>query len=84
MFIQPHEGHGFRTGYNGALALGALLWLILPLIGCFSSRKEYVVDYTRGNAVTAQGSRERPCQTEGHCWMLAERDGVRSYWLVYQ
>ena len=84
MFIQPHEGHGFRTGYNGVLALGALLWLILPLIGCFSSRKEYVVDYTRGNDVTAQGSRERPCQTEGHCRMLAERDGVRSYWMVYQ
>jgi hypothetical protein len=84
MFIQPQAGHGLLTGYNGALALGALLWLILSLIGCSSSRKEYVVDYTRGDDVTAQGSRERPCQTEVHCQVLAERDGVRSYWMVYQ
>jgi hypothetical protein len=84
MFIQPQEGLGLHTGYKGALALGALLWLILSLIGCSSSRKEYVVDYTRGNDVTAQGSRERPCQTEGQCRILAERDGVRSYWMVYQ
>ncbi len=84
MFGQPQEGHGLHTGYKGGLALGALLWLILSLIGCSSSRKEYVVDHTRGNDVTAQGSRERPCQTEAHCRMLAERAGVRSYWMVYQ
>lgn len=84
MFIYPQEGHELHTGYRGPLALGALLWLILSLIGCSSSRKEYVVDYTRGNDATAQGSRDRPCQTEGHCRMLAERDGVRSYWMVYQ
>lgn len=84
MFIQPQAGHGLHTGHNGALALGALLWLILSFIGCSSSRKEYVVDYTRGDDVTAQGSRERPCQTEVQCRVLAERDGVRSYWMVYQ
>lgn len=84
MFIQRRECHGFHTGYKSTLALGALLWLILSLIGCSSSRKEYVVDYTRGNDVTAQGSRERPCQTEMQCRLLAERDGVRSYWMVYQ
>jgi hypothetical protein len=83
-FIHPQVGHGLHTGYKGALGLGALLWLILSLIDCSSSRKEYVVDYTRGNDVTAQGSRERPCHTEVHCRMLAERDGVRSYWMVYQ
>lgn len=84
MFIPPQEGQGLHTRYHGALALGAVLWLILSLIGCSSSRKEYVVDYTRGNDVTAQGSRERPCQTEGRCRILAEHDGVRSYWMVYQ
>lgn len=84
MLVQPQEGHRCHTGYKGVLVLGALLLLILQLTGCFSSRKEYVVDYTRGNDVTAQGSREQPCQTEVHCRMLAERDGVRSYWMVYQ
>jgi hypothetical protein len=44
IFRQPHEGHGVHTGYKGALALGALLWLILSFIGCSSSRKEYLVD----------------------------------------
>ena len=84
MSIQPQEGHELHTRYKGALALGVLLWLILSLIGCSVSRKEYVVDYTRGNDVTAQGSRERPCKTEIQCRILAERDGVRSYWMVYQ
>ncbi|MGC4098626.1 MAG: hypothetical protein QM706_16055 [Nitrospira sp.] len=84
MFIQLQEGHELHNGYKGALALGMVLWLILLLPGCSSSRKEYVVDYTRGNDATAQGSRERPCQTEGYCRILAERDGVRSYWMVYQ
>ena len=64
--------------------LGMLFWQILSLIGCSSSRKEYVVDYRRGNDVTAEGSRARPCQTEPYCRMLAEREGVRSYWMVYQ
>lgn len=82
-FLHPHEGPGFHAGH-GVLALGVVLWLILSLVGCSSSRKEYVVDYTRGNDVTAQGSRELPCHTEVHCRMLAERDGVRSYWMVYQ
>lgn len=84
MFVQPQEGHEHHTVYHGALALGAVLWLILSLSSCSSSRKEYVVDYTRGNDVTAQGSRELPCHTEVHCRILAERDGVRSYWMVYQ
>ncbi|MDF0650884.1 MAG: hypothetical protein CV081_04055 [Nitrospira sp. LK265] len=84
VFIQSQGGYGFHAGYKGALALGALLWLTLPLSGCSSSGKEYVVDYARGNDVTAQGSRELPCQTEVQCQMLAERDGVHSYWLVYQ
>ncbi len=84
MFIQSQERPVFHAGYKSALALGAVLWLLLSLIGCSSSRKEYVVDYSRGNDATAQGSRERPCQTEGQCRMLAERDGVRSYWMVYQ
>lgn len=84
MFIQPQEGHGFHAGYKGALVLSALLCMILLLPGCTSSRKEYVVDYARGNDVTAQGSHERPCQTEMQCRMLAERDGVHSYWMVYQ
>ncbi len=83
-FMQSQEGHGLHNGYKGALALGALLWLILSLSGCSAPRKEYVVDYTRGNDMTAQGSRERPCQTEVHCQTLAERDGMRSYWMVYQ
>ena len=82
--IMLQEVHRFHTGYKGLFVLGALLLLILQLIGCSSSRKEYVVDYTRGNDVTAQGSREHPCQTEEHCRMLAERDGVSSYWMVYQ
>lgn len=84
IFRQPQEGHKLHTGYHSALALGSLLWLILSLIGCSSSRKEYVVDYARGNDVTAHGSRELPCHTEMHCRMLAERDGIRSYWMVYQ
>ena len=84
MVTQSQESHRPHTWHHGALALGLLLWFILSLIGCSSSRKEYVVDYTRGNDVTAEGSRERPCQTEMHCRMLAERDGVRSYWMVYQ
>jgi hypothetical protein len=84
MFMQSQEGHGLHTGYKAAVVLGALLGLILSLIGCSSSRKEYVVDYTRGDDVTAQGTRERPCQTVVRCQVLAERDGVRSYWMVYQ
>jgi hypothetical protein len=68
----------------GIVLILCAVWLILSLMACSSSRKEYVVDYTRGNDVTAQGSRERPCQTAVHCRMLAERDGVRSYWMVYQ
>jgi hypothetical protein len=84
MSIQSNEGQALHTRYHGVLVLGALLWLILSLVGCSSSRKEYVVDYARGNDVNAQGSRERPCQTEMHCQILAEREGVRSYWMVYQ
>jgi len=84
MVTQPQEGQERHTEYFGALALGVFLWLILSLIGCSSSRKEYVVDFTRGNDVTAEGSRERPCQTEVHCRVLADRDGVRSYWMLYQ
>ena len=84
MLIHPQEGHQFHIEYKRVLALGALLLLILQLTGCSSSRKEYVVDYARGNDVTAEGSREHPCQTEIHCRMLAEREGVHSYWMVYQ
>ena len=83
MVTQPQEGQKVHTGYLSALALGLLLWLILSLMGCSSARKEYVVDFTRGNDVTAEGSHERPCRTEVHCRMLAERDGVRSYWMIY-
>ena len=83
MFTHPQEGPGFHTGY-GVLALGAVLWLVLSLSGCSSSRREYVVDYTRGNDFTAQGSHERPGQSEMQCRILADRDGVRSYWMVYQ
>jgi len=84
MVIQSQERHGLHARYRGALVLGTLLWLILTLVGCSASRKEYVVDYTRGNDATTQGSRERPCQTDVHCRRLAERDGVHSYWMVYQ
>jgi hypothetical protein len=84
MCRQPHERQERHTRYHGALTLVAGLWLILSLIGCSMSRKEYVVDYARGNDITARGSREHPCQTEVHCRMLAEREGVRSYWMVYQ
>ena len=84
MFKQPHERQELLTWYHGALTLGAVLGLILSLIGCSSSRTEYVVDYARGNDAIAQGSRERPCQTEVHCQRLAEGEGVRSYWMVYQ
>ena len=84
MFRHTQAGYGLYAGYKGVLAFGVVLWLMLLLIGCSTSRKEYVVDYARGNDQTAQGSRERPCQTEGHCRLLAERDGVRSYWMVYQ
>ena len=83
-FMQPQEDHGFHSGYKSVLTLGAWLLLILPLSGCSSSHKEYVVDYTHGNDSTAEGSRERPCQTEVHCQTLAERDGVQAYWMVYQ
>jgi hypothetical protein len=83
-FMQSHEDHRFHSGYKCALALGALLWLILSMSSCSSSRTEYVVDYVRGNDSTAEGSRERPCQTEVQCHTLAERDGVQSYWMVYQ
>lgn len=82
--MQSQEDHWFYNGYKGVLALGALLWLILSLSSCSSSRKEYVVDYVRGDDATAEGSHERPCQTEIHCHTLAERDGVQSYWMVYQ
>ncbi len=81
MFVHTQAAHGFHK-YKGVIALGALLWLLL--IGCSTSRKEYVVNFTRGNDTTAQGSHERPCQTVKHCQMLADRDGVRSYWMVYQ
>lgn len=84
MFIHTHAGHGLHNGYKGILALGVMLGLMLLLVGCSASRKEYVVDYARGNDKTAEGSRERPCQTVKHCQMLADRDGVRSYWMVYQ
>ena len=83
MFVHTQAAHGFHK-YQGVIALGALLWLVLLLIGCSTSRKEYVVNFTRGNDTTAQGSHERPCQTVKHCQMLADRDGVRSYWMVYQ
>ncbi|MBS0182068.1 MAG: hypothetical protein JSS39_06665 [Nitrospira sp.] len=83
-FMQFQEDHRFHRGYTGALALGALLWLILSMGGCSSSRTEYVVDYAHGNDLTAEGSRERPCQTEALCRTRAERDGVQSYWLIYQ
>ncbi len=95
MFIRPRDRHELHTRYAGGprhpvwswigiFFVLSTLWLILALVGCSSSRKEYVVDYSRGNDMTAQGSRERPCQTEMHCRLLAERDGVRSYWMVYQ
>lgn len=84
MFRHIQAGYGLYTGYKGVLAFGVVLWLMLLLVGCSTSRKEYVVDYARGNDKTAQGSHERPCQTVRHCQMLADRDGVRSYWMVYQ
>lgn len=83
MFVDSQAAHGFYK-YKDVIALGALLWLVLLLIGCSTSRKEYVVNFTRGNDRTAQGSHEHPCQTVKHCQMLADRDGVRSYWMVYQ
>ena len=83
MFLHTQAAHGFHK-YKGVIALGVLLWLALLLIGWSTSRKEYVVNFTRGNDTTAQGSHERPCQTVKHCQMLADRDGVRSYWMVYQ
>lgn len=83
-FMQFQQDHRFHRGYTGALALGALLWLILSMSGCSSSRTEYVVDYTHGKDSTAEGSRERPCQTEVQCHTLAERDGAQSYWLISQ
>ncbi|OQW42047.1 MAG: hypothetical protein A4C66_09585 [Nitrospira sp. HN-bin3] len=85
MFIHTQAGYGLhRGGYKSVLAFGVVLWLMLLSIGCSTSRKEYVVDHVRGNDVTAKGSRDQPCQTEGRCRVLAERDGVRSYWMVYQ
>lgn len=84
MRIQPQKGRELHTRPQSVFVLGALLWLSLSLVGCFSSRKEYVVDHARGNDMTAEGSRERPCQSEGRCRILAERDGVHSYWMVYQ
>ena len=83
MFVYTQAAHAFYK-YKDVIALGALLWLVLLLIGCSTSRKEYVVNFTRGNDRTAQGSHEHPCQTVKHCQMLADRDGVRSYWMVYQ
>ena len=82
MVRQFQESLGLHAWYSGALVLGAVLWLSLG--GCSLSRTEYVVDVTRGNDAIAKGSRDRPCRTEVHCRMLAERDGVRSYWMVYQ
>ncbi|HEU5407976.1 MAG TPA: hypothetical protein VFU48_09420 [Nitrospira sp.] len=92
MFIQSQDRHEFHPGgpkhpvwsWIGISCVLGALWLILELVGCSASRKEYVVDYARGNDRTAQGSRERPCQTEVQCRMLAERDGVHSYWMLYQ
>lgn len=87
MFIKPHQGSQYPAGSQGGprhsvwhwigifLVLSILFWQMLSLIGCSLSRKEYVVDYSRGNDVTAEGSRARPCQTEMHCRMLAEREG---------
>ena len=83
-FMRSQEDRGYHSRYKGVLTLGAWLLLILSLNGCSSSHKEYVVDYTHGNDSTAEGSRERPCQTEAQCQTLAERDGVQSYWMVYQ
>lgn len=84
LFPQSQDRNELHIGCRGAIVFGALLLAILSLVSCSSSRKEYVVDYTRGNDATAQGSRELPCHTEVHCRLLAERDGVRAYWLVYQ
>lgn len=84
LFPQSQDRNALHIGYKGAVVFGALFVAILSLVSCSTSRKEYVVDYTRGNDVTAQGSRELPCHTEVHCRLLAERDGVRAYWLVYQ
>ncbi len=95
MFMKPQDSQEFHPRHEGGprnpawswvgivFVLGGL-WLILALVGCSASRKEYVVDYTRGNDATTQGSRERPCQSDVHCRRLAERDGVHSYWMVYQ
>ena len=81
-----YEGGPGHPGWSGIGIVFILcaVWLILSLMGCFSSRKEYVVDRTHGNDLNAQGSREHPCQTEVYCRMLADRDGVRSFWMVYQ
>ena len=84
MFRHIQAGHGLYTGYKGVLAFGVVLWLMLLLIGCSTSRKEYVVDYARGNDNTAKGSHERPCQPVRHCQMLAERYRVGYYLMVYQ
>ncbi|GKS65595.1 hypothetical protein YTPLAS72_28990 [Nitrospira sp.] len=83
MFAQSCESQRLHNRYKGVGTVSALLWLILSLSAC-SSHKEYVVDYTHGNDSTAEGSRERPCQTEAQCQTLAEHDGVQAYWMVYQ
>jgi hypothetical protein len=83
IFRQPHEGHGVHIGYKGALALGALLWLILSFIGCSSSRKEYVWIIA---AVTMRPLRvhasapARPRGTAG-CWLSAT-GCVRIGWCI--
>lgn len=83
-FTDSQNDHEFHTWHKGVISLAGLLWLILSLSSCTSSRTEYVVDFTHGNDSTAKGSHEHPCQTEMHCHTLAERDGVQSYWLIYQ
>ncbi|MDI3461897.1 MAG: hypothetical protein OJF50_000718 [Nitrospira sp.] len=95
MLIRPPDRYKVHTQGEGGprhpvwnwigilFVLGAL-WLISALVGCSSSQKEYIVDYAQGKDATAKGSHDRPCRTEVHCRMLADRDGVRSYWMVHQ
>lgn len=60
IFVHTQAAHGFYK-YKNVIAFGALLWLVLLLIGCFTLRKEYVVNVTCGNDRTVQGSHERLC-----------------------
>lgn len=59
-----------------------VLAILVGLTSC-AARTEYYVSEREGDDQIADGSKHAPCSTAAHCRVLAERDGVQTYWLLY-